>query len=258
MEFVKEDFLRLKSGYYDIPVLISRPEGEDNPPIIIFCHGFGGNKTEKNRMFFRLASKLNKKGFTTIRFDFSGFGDSPAPSTAFSLSQAVLDLESVFVYLNKNTYGDPSRIGVVAYSLGGLVCAKALGDRLPIKFACMISAVEHFSPPEEDHKSPKRCTDTSFWFRGYEISTDFIEELMSFKGAEAIRNKQIPIKFIHGSADQTVNLTHLVNYFSALSTRDYPPVIIDGADHYYMKDNHQRQLDDAVISFACAMKNIVQ
>jgi len=257
MEFIKEEFLRLRSGYYDIPALISRPEGEDNPPIIIFCHGFGGNKTEKNRLFFRLASKLNKKGFATVRFDFTGFGDSAAPSTSFSLSQAVLDLESVFVYLNKHSFGDTSRVGVIAYSLGGLVCAKAIGDGLPIKFACMIAAAEHYSAPDEDHKTPKKHTESSFWFRGYEISTDFIEELLGIKGAESIKNKHIPLKFIHGSADQSVSLAHLVNYVCATNVRDYPPLIIEGADHYFMKDNHQRLLDDAVVGFCSAMKNTV-
>ena len=103
-------FYMNESFFYinDIPTFIGIPQGTPHAAII-FCHGFGGSKSEKCRHFVRLSKKLRENRFLTVRFDFTGFGDSPKDSKEFSISQGVNDIKNIISYVN-NEYHQKKQV----------------------------------------------------------------------------------------------------------------------------------------------------
>ena len=61
-------------------------------PLFILCHGYGGNKDFPS--IVKLAELLNSKGYSTVRFDFTGNGESRG-SSRMSLIQWTKDIGKV-------------------------------------------------------------------------------------------------------------------------------------------------------------------
>ena len=84
--------------------------------LIILCHGFGGCKDDFG--IKQLSLSLNKHGYPTFTFDFTGQGKSEGDSE-FDLKQQVSDLEVVMDHFKK-TY---PLITLLGGSMGGLISA---------------------------------------------------------------------------------------------------------------------------------------
>lgn len=90
---------------------------EGNGKVVVMLHGWGmslGN-------FDDLAHALSKK-FRVIRLDFPGFGSSPPPLDAWSVSDYT---QNVQAFLKK--YGVPDVYAIIAHSFGGRVAIKLIG-----------------------------------------------------------------------------------------------------------------------------------
>ncbi len=248
---VAESFTYIPSGNYQLSAMIGTPSSpvKDNAPTIVFCHGFGGTKTEACRHFVRLTNKLVPKGFTTIRFDFAGFGDSIAPSTAFSISQGISDIRAVLDYMQANGIGSLYNLGILGFSFGGLIVSYAIGAGLPFRCACLISPVERLIPQKPSGDKNQQDDDTEPFFRGFKLSHRFIEEFIGCSGSKELSKADIPVQLFHGSDDQTVPVDHMQTYALVIDTAQTPPVIIDGGDHTYTKRAFQDQLDRKVVQF---------
>ncbi len=228
----------------DLPTFIGTPE-KSARAAIIFCHGFGGTKSEKSRHFVRLARKLREKGFLTARFDFTGFGDSPKDSKEFSISQGVKDIEDIIKYINKNHH--PIKIGILGYSLGAMIVSKAVSENIPVNAVCFMAPLEHYSISTQQQDSLKRNKTNVFWEKGVELSIGFLTELLGSKGSEMIAGTDIPIQIIHGTADQVVPDKHAEIYSTALKNKS--SVYIEGANHFFERKEDQKILDDTITSF---------
>ena len=248
---VIESFIYIPSGKHLLSTMIAKPTepAKGSAPTVIFCHGFGGNKSETCRHFVRLANKLVAKGFTTVRFDFSGFGDSVAPSTAFSISQGVSDIRAVLSYMEDNNIGSLDNMGILGFSFGGLITSYAIGAGLPFRCACLVSAVERFIQQKETGSQQNQDADAEPFFRGFKLSHRFIEEFLGCSGSGELGKSDIPVQLFHGSNDQTVPLEHMHTYASVIDTSRSHPVIIDGGDHTYTQRSFQDQLDRKVVDF---------
>jgi len=75
----------------------------DRPAIVLSNVGLN-HRTGPNRIWVELARRMAQKGFTTLRFDLSGLGDSPSRRDSLSDSERHLaDMrEAVEFVLQKN------------------------------------------------------------------------------------------------------------------------------------------------------------
>jgi len=87
--------------------------------LVIMCHGFKGDKSEKNR-FYQTALELNNIGLDAVSFDFSGSGENKREPVL--LSRQVSDLEDVGRWAIQNGY---ARLGTLGLSFGGITSLMA-------------------------------------------------------------------------------------------------------------------------------------
>ena len=65
-------------------------DGDASRPIVVFLNAGMVHRVGPNRLHVRLARELARRGFTSLRFDLSGIGDSPARVDGASLHDAGL------------------------------------------------------------------------------------------------------------------------------------------------------------------------
>ena len=111
-----------------IPAIIYLPEGAENVPMVLMCHGFTGKKEGDNDHFLTLGNMLAQNGIAAITIDFAACGDSGDLSVNYTLSEMQADMDAAIQFM-KDTYSiDETKIGIVGHSMGGRVASEYLDN----------------------------------------------------------------------------------------------------------------------------------
>jgi len=132
--------------YYPSKIL----EFQEQRPLVIYCHGIGS----KRDFDLRIPIEFTKRGFYVAALDYQGHGESGGninnidpitgiPALAQDCSNLLDELESLPFY----TDVDPSQIGLIGHSLGGMVVLmnQALDPRFQVVVA--LAPLVNFTPP---------------------------------------------------------------------------------------------------------------
>jgi len=108
------------NGPRAVPATVVVPDGEGPFPAVVMNHGHGGGRQEGGG-FGKLASALAEAGIMSIRMDFPGTGDSKEPFTEGTLTNMISDSNASLVFMLANFPADPSKLGILGYSMGGRI-----------------------------------------------------------------------------------------------------------------------------------------
>lgn len=119
------------SGGKKLFCVVHRPFNENLRalPAVLFCGGYGGNKSGRCSMFVHLAQALAETGMVVLRFDYRGHGDSEGLFSEVTIEGEVEDAVRCFEWLCKHPQVDRERVGVLGRSLGGAI-ALMLAERV--------------------------------------------------------------------------------------------------------------------------------
>lgn len=134
-----QSYVEVKNNGYTLRGFLHRPEDIDGKmPMVIFFHGFSGNKCEHSFSFVETARELEKLGIASLRFDFMGSGDSDGLYQDMSVETEISDGISILRYAQGLSFVDTGSIALVGMSYGGLV-AGVIAGRLPseVKALCL-------------------------------------------------------------------------------------------------------------------------
>ena len=92
-----------------------------NAPWFIFCHGFTGQRMGPGYLFVKIARSLAEQGFSSLRFDFCGSGESDGLFADMNIGTMQTDLLTVTTYLRERH--SPSRLILLGHSFGGMIAA---------------------------------------------------------------------------------------------------------------------------------------
>ena len=71
--------------------------------VVFLCHGIRGDKYERGS-FTTLAKEIGKQGYSTVRIDFRGHGESGGIDYEMTISKEIEDVESVIKFLKSKGY----------------------------------------------------------------------------------------------------------------------------------------------------------
>lgn len=108
------------NGARGVPATVVVPDGEGPFPAVVMNHGHGGGRQEGGG-FGKLASALAEAGIMSIRMDFPGTGDSKEPFTEGTLTNMISDSNASLVFMLANFPADPTKLGILGYSMGGRI-----------------------------------------------------------------------------------------------------------------------------------------
>ena len=130
----------------NIPVYVTLPGGYVSTktyPMVILCHGHGGNHNEWGG-FDAITTGLAKKGIVAVTLDYPGCGASTESFTLNTLTNMKADTLDVIQYMLKNYHIDQNNVGIFGYSMGGRITLELLAEK-----SFSFAAVEFVAPAED-------------------------------------------------------------------------------------------------------------
>lgn len=205
--------------------ILTLPPGRKKVPAVIMCHGFAGTKSE--RKFVELARALAKENIASLRFDFSGCGDSEGSLENMSIGKQTRELFIAREFLKEKSRIN-EKIGLFGHSLGALIACwnvSVFPDRTEA-FVFATPALNQkelikiwYSEEERDLWKKQRYLDTP---KG-RIGVNYLKE------AERFNYRPTSVLMLHGSNDKDVPIEFSEQLIS--KARDIHLIRIPDADH---------------------------
>lgn len=190
-------------------------EQEKQKAIVVCCHGFTSDKIGTNQLMLNVAKAIAAAGIITVRFDFSGSGESEGEFADDTIVSGWLeDVGNVFHWIK----GEPRFSGLPVYllghSLGGLIALSyddaAIAGRLVL--APVVKPIDNFRDiilgPELWQRSVQGETVANFLNKGFSLSPRFARELLEKRYEPLVKAQfyQTPLFIVHGDEDAVVPL----------------------------------------------------
>ena len=218
----------------------------DSDAIIIMTHGFTGDAMEHPGLR-KAAETFNQNGFSVLSFDFSGCGESD--DDTITVEKEVDDLNSAIRYAEDKGF---SSIGIMGYSLGGLVALKSFPRSFSNRIKTMVLAAPLTEYSERLKKiisveKIKRLSENGTFIlnrntgprKKIVLDKQLIEEITKLNQKEILCSIKRPILIIHGDSDELIPFR-----FSEKGLQYLPPDSqiekIKGANHLF--SNHDEEL----------------
>ncbi|MDQ0219139.1 alpha/beta fold hydrolase [Peribacillus cavernae] len=182
-------------------------------PVIVYFHGFAGNKTVGNRMGVKLARRLCAEGYLVVRFDYIGSGESEGDfETDTFFTGWIEDAQIVLAWTKTLENADLKRIGIIGHSLGGALVTHLSASDKTLKSICTLSPVSYLERNfEQIILGPALWADLlrgqtirNFNGSGYSLSSLFAQDIVRYNILESAGKISQPILIIHGKKDQVV------------------------------------------------------
>jgi pimeloyl-ACP methyl ester carboxylesterase len=120
---ITEEFLQPTLGPAGTIAVLSRPIGPGLPVGLVMCPSFGTEQTNLSRGEVVAARMLAAAGFSVIRYNGIGYGDSRAGTEDFRLSSCLAQAVDAARLLAE--IGGVERLGMIGSKFGGMVAALA-------------------------------------------------------------------------------------------------------------------------------------
>lgn len=215
-------------GFFHIPKL-------EKFPVCIIFHGFTGCNTGTKFSYVQLSRMLEAKGIGTLRMDFLGSGESDLNFKDMTfddeLSCARILLEEV------KKMPSTSDIYVLGHSMGGAI-ASELAKLYPndISKLCLWAPAFNLPLAVEYIKGNVKEAAESYDHNGFEISNDFVEDIINrdfYKDLDIYKNELL---IIHGTKDTTVPFEISKKYLQGFINPIFKPIV--DASHNYDSLKH--------------------
>ena len=195
------------------------PSQVKNPPCVLICHGLGGHKTGRYRIYVDLAEALVEQGVAVFRFDFRGSGDSEGSFMDMTLHGEVSDAIKALEYLEKESRIDPQRIGLFGRSLGAAIAvmvAARFGEAKSMALWAPMFSGEDWLHLWERIQSGELTQEESEEFRrinGQVASIDFYGEMFKMRIDKELKQlMHVPLLLMHGEQDDVIFPHHSDKY----------------------------------------------
>jgi pimeloyl-ACP methyl ester carboxylesterase len=222
-------------------------------PIICIFHGFTGNKMEPHFIFVKLSRMLEAKGIASVRFDFSGSGESDGDFIDMTISHELKEAKDILNYAKSLDFVDTCRVGVLGLSMGGAVASMLAGEcKDDIKSLCLWAPAGNMGELVSRGRSEDDINElrkSGFWdVGGLSLGTGFLDDVMSLNIYSKAENYDKNVLILHGNKDQTVPMSTSERYLEIYETRGILH-LIEGSDHTFNKKEWEEEVLDYTMGF---------
>lgn len=194
-------------------VHVTSPKGA---PWFILAHGFTGHRIGPGYLFARFSNALAAAGFSSLRFDFAGSGESDGTFPEMTIKSMQSDLLSAVKYIKQQF--SPKKIILLGHSLGGMIaslcCTEAKPDGL-----VLLAPVGNPKGLIERRKTILEAGPNKhgYYENGpHEMALPFMEELKSVDpvGEFAVSFRG-PLLLMQGDGDMSISVRESKRYVDA-------------------------------------------
>ena len=238
---LKNEWGKTLRGYLDYPENF-------NGEILVFFHGFTGNKSEHAYHFRNFSRLIAKDGYASIRMDFSGNGESDGDFSEFTFDTMMSEAKEIIDYAF-NLEG-VKRVSLLGFSMGGAVASimsSVYQNKLSkiILWSAAANIAEHIKNYFE--KGVELPNGNKLIATYFELSKEMYASIDKCHPMEGIEKFTNPVLLCHGRNDQCIDYMYSMRY--AVKYPNAQVHIIDGANHGYDKVEEQKELYSKSLEF---------
>ncbi len=201
----------------------------------LFAHCFTCSKDI--RAAVDITQRLAERGITTLRFDFTGIGESSGDFSDTNFSSNIDDLVAAATFMQERMEAPQLLIG---HSLGGAAVLAAAHRLHDVRAIATIGApfdpkhIRHLVDAEADVIIKEGEAAVRIGPRSFRIKKQFLDDLDSHASAHSIAKLRKALLIMHAPEDTIVSIDNAkAIYQAAHHPKSF--VALDGADHLLMK-----------------------
>lgn len=228
--------------------ILETPEGEARATAL-YAHCFTCGKDVLAAA--RISRRLAERGCATLRFDFTGLGDSEGDFSDTNFSSNVQDLLAAAEYLRRE-HRPPQLL--VGHSLGGAAILAAAGQIPEARAIATIAApadAEHVCRQFADALDTIRSegqAQVELAGRPFTIKKQFLDDLQA-RSSGHIRNLERPLLIYHSPQDKVVSVDEAAEIYSrARHPKSF--ISLQGADHLLTRREDADYVADTLAAWA--------
>ena len=200
----------------------------------------------------QLADDLSREGFITLRFDFSGNGQSEGDFVESTFSTQISEMQTAVEFLAGR---DADWIGVAGHSMGGLIAFLTAVGTDGIKAVCALASrltgirATHFLSREQ-RGTLQRNGEVFFSSRGrsLKLTGDFFSDADTFNPVELFKAFHKPLLVVHGDMDDIIAVEEAYKVRD-LSDDRVDLEIVPNADHMFSREEDRRDISRFVANW---------
>ncbi|MEO1021043.1 MAG: alpha/beta fold hydrolase [Bacteroidota bacterium] len=216
----------------------------------LFAHCFTCSKDL--RAVGHVTNAMAKKGIATLRFDFTGLGQSTGKFADTNFSSNVDDLVAAYEFMVQENTAPSILIG---HSLGGAAVLQAAHRMDQVKAVATVGApaepehVKHNFAMSLDEIEEKGEAQVTLAGRPFTIKKQFIDDLEETRMKKYIRELGRALAIFHSPIDNTVGVDNAGKIFVAAK---HPKsfISLDDADHLLSREEDSRYVGSVLAVWA--------
>jgi len=216
----------------------------------LYAHCFTCSKNL--RAIGRITETLAQHGIATLRFDFTGLGESEGDFGDTNFTTSVADFVAATHFLRDN-YGAPEV--VIGHSLGGAVVLAATPDLPKVRAVVTIGApsspthIQRHLAGDLEKIHADGEAEVVLGGRAITIRDQLLHDIEQIDLGSAVRALGRPLLVLHSPIDNTVGINNAANIFTA-ARHPKSFVSLDTADHLITDDGDARYAAEVIASWA--------
>ncbi|NLP02860.1 MAG: alpha/beta hydrolase [Fibrobacter sp.] len=230
--------------YFELPVCGKTIRGSlhlagpQNGVWFVFCHGFTGQRMGPGYLFVKIARELESAGVNSMRFDFTGSGESDGLFADMNVETMKSDLRGVAAFL-KETH-KPSKLILLGHSFGGMIAAFCAGP-LDASGIVLLSPVGDPTGLIHRRKNLLQSGPNSdgYYENGpHEMSIGFLDSLKGIDPVEALcADFKGRILLFQGDKDESISVEESGRYVKCAERSGIPADyhVVNGSDHNFSR-----------------------
>jgi pimeloyl-ACP methyl ester carboxylesterase len=220
--------------------------------LFIFAHGLTSQRMGPEYLFVKISRFLSANNISSVRFDFTGSGESDGEFSDMSLDTMMSDLLTVTNHYRRTL--KPSKVFLLGHSLGGMVAALSVKE-IQVNGIVLIAPVADTRKFFKEHKVLSQIGTNPrgfFEFGPHELSPSVFDDLQKANPSVFLsENFKGKMLLIQGSSDPTVKPEESLLYIneSKRSGVNGEYALIEGANHNFTRVNDVYNLCQTILSW---------
>jgi pimeloyl-ACP methyl ester carboxylesterase len=199
-----------------------------------------------------ICHRLADSGFTVLRFDFSGNGQSEGKFTESNYSKQIAEMKTAAGLL---TARGVSWLGLAGHSMGAVVALLAAGELEAVRAVCALAARSRLMGAADllrpaQIKQIRETGRALFVSRGrsLELTRETLDDAAGYDLGRTVASLIQPVLLVHGDQDDIIPVAeaYRIQHYRVKGTR---LAVIPGADHMFSNDEHRLIATEVVVNW---------